>query len=87
MWTPVGIFEMKYFFTTGLKNESGESISNKTIQDKIRTLIASEDPHAPLSDQAIEKALSKEGLHIARRTVSKYRTILKIPSASRRKTL
>lgn len=87
MWTPVGVFEMKYFFTTGLKNESGQNISNKTIQEKIKQIIESEDHRAPLSDQAIEEILSKEGLHIARRTVSKYRGILKIPAASKRRTL
>lgn len=87
MWTPVGVFEMKYFFTTGLKSNSGETISNKTIQEKIRQIIESEDHRAPLSDRAIEDILKREGLHIARRTVSKYRGILKIPAASKRRTL
>lgn len=85
MRTPVGIFEMKYFFTPGLKNKSGATISNKTIQDLIKRLVDSEDPRNPLSDQAIEEKLAEQGYTVARRTINKYRGILKIPPASKRR--
>ncbi|MCL2104256.1 MAG: RNA polymerase factor sigma-54, partial [Kiritimatiellaeota bacterium] len=85
--TPRGVFEMKYFFTSGLKTASGQSVSNKSIQDQIAQMVAKEDPAEPLSDNAIEDAFAKQGVTIARRTVAKYRGILKIPpSYERRRT-
>lgn len=86
MKTPRGLFEMKYFFTPGLKTTDGKAISNKTVQDRIASIISSEDPDNPLSDQDILETLKKEGVHIARRTVAKYRLTLKILPSHLRKT-
>ena len=87
MRTPLGLFEMKYFFTPGLKNKDGTTTSNRSVQDLIKRLVDTEDPAAPLSDQAIEENLSAQGITVARRTVAKYRGILKIkPSHMRRRT-
>jgi RNA polymerase sigma-54 factor len=87
MRTPIGLFEMKYFFTPGLKGKDGVAVSNKSVQDQILRLVQAEDPAAPLSDQAIEEKLSAQGVTVARRTIAKYRGILKIPpSHERRRT-
>lgn len=87
MRTPMGLFEMKYFFTPGLKTKDGASISNKSVQDQIKRLVDAEDPTDPLSDQTIEAKLAEQGIKVARRTIAKYRGILKIPpSHERRRT-
>lgn len=85
MQTPHGVFEMKYFFTPGVKTAAGGEVSNKTIKDLIARMVAEEDPKAPLSDQAIAEKLKERGIAIARRTVAKYREELHIlPSHMRR---
>lgn len=71
--TPHGVFPFKFFFTPGYTNSEGVSVSNKTIKDRIGSLIASEDSNKPLSDQTIAEILKKENIDIARRTVAKYR--------------
>ncbi len=87
MQTPQGVFELKYFFTPGYKGEDGESVSNKSIKEAIRSLVAGEDPAKPLSDQAMVKALTEQGFQVARRTIAKYRDELKIlPSHLRKNT-
>jgi RNA polymerase sigma-54 factor len=87
MRTPRGLFEMKYFFTPGLKSSNGASVSNKSVQDQIKRLVDSENIAEPLSDQAIEALLAEQGITVARRTIAKYRGILKIPpSHERRRT-
>ncbi len=83
--TPQGLYELKYFFSTGLKSETGEDQSSKSVQLRIKKFIEAEDKRKPLSDQKIADALKGEGLTIARRTVSKYREILKIPSTTMRR--
>lgn len=83
--TPQGLFELKYFFSTGLKREFGEDQSSKSVQLKIKKIIEAEDKRKPLSDQKIADMLKKDGLSIARRTVSKYRDILNIPSTTMRR--
>lgn len=83
--TPQGVFELKYFFTPGVKTSSGETVSNRAVQDRIAHLVAAENPADPLSDQTLQEMLNKEGFHIARRTVAKYRMALKIPSSQLRK--
>lgn len=87
MKTPRGVFELKYFFSTGIQTESGPTLSNKTVQDRIAAIVRAEDPDAPLSDQAIMEKLAEEGIKIARRTVVKYRKIQKIPSSDKRRRL
>jgi len=85
MRTPVGLFEMKFFFTPGLKGKDGVAVSNKTVQDQIMRIVQAEDPAAPLSDQAIEEKLAEQGITVARRTIAKYRGILKIPPSHKRR--
>ena len=87
MLTPLGIFELKYFFGSHIATEGGGEASSTAIREKIRQLIAQEDSKKPYSDNKIAQLLEKEGLVIARRTIAKYRDILKIPPASLRKTL
>lgn len=84
---PNGLFELKTFFPTALATESGEAASATAIKNRIAALIASEDPHHPLSDTEIAERLAAEGIVIARRTVAKYRDSLSIPPAKLRKRL
>jgi len=83
--TPHGIFELKYFFNSGLASDDGESIASESVKNKIRDMIQNEDPYKPLSDQEIANMLTAEGIHIARRTVTKYREILQVLSSSKRR--
>lgn len=76
--TPMGVFEMKFFFTPGYQGEDGTALSNKSIKDRIARIIESEPPQKPFSDQRIVEILKEEGLTIARRTVAKYREELGI---------
>ena len=85
MHTPRGLFEMKYFFSSSIRRNGGEDAASKSVREEIRKLIGAEDPRKPLSDQEIVALLEKSGLSIARRTVAKYREMLKILSSSRRK--
>lgn len=84
--TPQGIFELKFFFTTGIKTAAGD-VSSSTIKEKIKNLIASESPDDPISDQKIVEILKEQNIDIARRTVAKYRETLGILSSSKRKKL
>jgi RNA polymerase sigma-54 factor len=85
--TPQGIFELKFFFTSGVKATDGEDISAETVKEKIRILVAGEGQDNPLSDQAIADLLHSDQINIARRTVAKYRQALGILPSSRRKKL
>src|SRR6266542_1480106 len=86
MATPQGIFEMKYFFTSGYQTATGESLSNTSVKEAILDLVKREDGNQPLSDNEIVEILTERGIPIARRTVAKYRTELNIlPSHMRRK--
>ena len=84
--TPQGVFELKFFFTTGIKS-GNSSISSSAVKERIRTIIGAEDPDNPVSDQTIVNMLQEEGVEIARRTVAKYRESLGIASSSKRKKL
>lgn len=86
MQTPRGMFEMKYFFTPGLKTSDGSEVSNKTIKDVIAQMVAEEDPAAPLSDQEMAAKLKERGITVARRTIAKYRDALHILPSHLRKT-
>jgi RNA polymerase sigma-54 factor len=84
--TPRGVFELKYFFSSGLATEEGDDVSAKVAKDKILTLINNEDKMDPLSDQRIAEILHEQGLRIARRTVAKYREALRLlPARARRR--
>ncbi|HJO37676.1 MAG: RNA polymerase factor sigma-54 [Vicinamibacterales bacterium] len=85
MHTPQGVFELKYFFHSGISSSYGESVSSVTIKQKIRKIVKTEDSKKPLSDSKIVAILQDEGLILARRTIAKYREELKIPSSSQRK--
>jgi RNA polymerase sigma-54 factor len=86
MQTPQGLFEMKYFFTSGIKTSSGEGMSNTSVKDMIDEMVKKEDMSKPLSDEEIVKQLTAKGIQIARRTVAKYRSELNIlPSHLRKK--
>src|SRR6187455_1995100 len=87
MHTPQGVFEMKYFFHSGISSSYGESVSSVTIKQRIRKIIEQEDARKPLSDSKIVSMLQKEGLDLARRTIAKYREELKIPTSNQRKVL
>ena len=76
--TPMGLFEMKFFFTPGYQGEDGREVSNKSIKDRIARIVEGESPRKPLSDQKIVDILKSEGITIARRTVAKYREELGI---------
>lgn len=84
--TPRGVFELKYFFSSGLQTEEGDDVSAKVAKEKISHLIQGEDKMEPLSDQRIAELLHEQGLKIARRTVAKYREALRIlPARARRR--
>jgi RNA polymerase sigma-54 factor len=83
--TPVGVFELKFFFSGGLKSEDGDSVSSLHIKEVIQKAISEEEPKKPLSDQILCDLLRAKGIEIARRTVAKYREGLGIPSSSKRK--
>lgn len=84
--TPRGVFELKFFFSSGLATDDGEDVSARTAKDIIKGLIDEEDKTDPLSDQRIAELLHEKGLQIARRTVAKYREQLQIlPARLRRR--
>ena len=83
--TPQGVLPLKFFFHSGLKGDSGESVSSVAIKERIRHMIDAETPGKPLSDAQIGQVLSYQGTAIARRTVAKYREEMRIPSSSERK--
>ena len=83
--TPRGIFELKYFFNSGITMSDGDSLASESVKLKIQNLVSAEDAKNPLSDQKIVELLKKDGIQIARRTVAKYRDMLKILPSSKRK--
>jgi RNA polymerase sigma-54 factor len=83
--TEFGILLLKSFFSTALKQETGETVSADHIKNKIKEMIASEDSQRPLSDQRIVDILKQAGIKVARRTVAKYRESIKILPAHLRK--
>jgi len=84
--TPHGIFELKFFFNSGINTEGGGEISAESVKHYIKKLVSEEDPKRPLSDKKIAELLKEKfKIHIARRTVAKYRESLGIPSSSKRR--
>ncbi|MEW5923792.1 MAG: RNA polymerase factor sigma-54 [Candidatus Zixiibacteriota bacterium] len=83
--TPQGVYEIKYFFNSGIANEDGNELSKRHVKNKIEEIIRGEDPEKPLSDQEIFQKLHEEGIKLARRTVTKYREESKILPARFRK--
>ncbi len=83
--TPQGIFDMKRFFSGGTETDSGQMISQQAVKDTIRKIVDQEDKRSPRSDDDLVAELARQGIHIARRTVTKYRKALGIDSSTRRK--
>jgi RNA polymerase sigma-54 factor len=86
-YTPQGIFELKYFFNSSIKRGQGDTIASASVQEKIRQIILNENPRKPYSDDKISKLLKEENIHIARRTVAKYREMLKVLPSNKRKQI
>ncbi|MDR5658974.1 RNA polymerase factor sigma-54 [Serpentinicella sp. ANB-PHB4] len=83
--TPIGVFELKYFFSSGVEGFSGEEYASESIKNYIKDIVNEEDASKPLSDDKIAKQLAIKGINISRRTVAKYRDDLNIPPSSRRR--
>lgn len=83
--TPRGIFELKYFFNSGISKTDGDSLASESVKLKIKDLVSQENVKKPLSDQKIVELLREDGIEIARRTVAKYRDVLGILPSSKRK--
>lgn len=85
--TPLGVFEIKYFFNTGIARSDGGETSKRHVKSRIEELIKNENPEKPLSDQEIYKILQDEGIKLARRTVTKYREEARVlPARFRRRS-
>jgi RNA polymerase sigma-54 factor len=87
MLTPHGMFELKYFFGSHVATEAGGEASSTAIRALIKQLIGAEDPKSPFSDSKIAEMLGEQGMVVARRTIAKYREVLKIPPVNLRKSL
>jgi RNA polymerase sigma-54 factor len=87
MYTPRGIFELKYFFSSHVSTSSGGEVSSTAIRALIKKLTAEENPRKPLSDNKIAAILAKQNINVARRTVAKYRESMSIPPSNERKRL
>ena len=85
MATPLGVFELKYFFSRAMHAKSGGEFSGTAIRGLIKDMIDAESPGAPLSDAEIARQLAQQGLVVARRTVTKYRQALHIEAVERRR--
>lgn len=81
--TPLGVFELKYFFSRAMTMASGNSCSGTALRGLVQDIIGAEKPGAPLSDAAITRQLARQGLVVARRTVTKYRQLLHIAAVGR----
>ena len=85
--TPQGLFELKYFFNSGINTTGGDSVASESVKSKIKEIITAEDARKPFSDQKIVEILRGQGIDIARRTVTKYREMLGVGSSTQRKRL
>ena len=85
--TPQGIFELKYFFNSSINTSRGENVASESVKEKIRLILAQEDPQKPYSDQELVEILKKQDILIARRTVTKYREMLGVLSSTQRKQI
>jgi RNA polymerase sigma-54 factor len=83
--TPRGLFPLKRFFGGGTTTAEGEEVAWDIIRIKLREIIDGEDKEQPLSDDALVEELSKAGYNLARRTVTKYRKAMDIPSSRQRR--
>ena len=86
-YTPQGIFELKYFFNSSIQRLHGGAIASVSVQEKIKQIIAGENPKKPYSDDKIAKILKESQINIARRTVAKYREMLNVLPSNKRKQI
>ena len=86
MATPHGVFELKYFFTSGVRNEAGEDVSNTAVKSAIAEIIKTEPPQKPFSDEQLVKKLAVRSIKVARRTVAKYREAMGVLPSHLRKS-
>jgi RNA polymerase sigma-54 factor len=87
MHTPQGIYELKFFFNSGIASTQGETLASKSVKNLVREIITKEDPRKPYSDEKLVQILKGMNIHIARRTVSKYRETMKILSSNERRRM
>jgi len=85
--TPQGLFELKFFFNSGISTIEGDSIASESVKSRIKEIVGGENPKKPFSDQKIVEILRERGIDIARRTVTKYREMLGIGSSTERRRL
>jgi RNA polymerase sigma-54 factor len=83
--TPQGIYELKFFFNTGITSTEGDSLASESVKNLLREIITKEDPRKPYSDEKLVDILKGMNIHIARRTISKYREMMKILSSNERR--
>ncbi len=84
--TPHGVFELKYFFTSGVRNNEGEDVSNTAVKTAIAEILKTESPQKPLSDEHLVKQLAQRNIKVARRTVAKYREAMGVLPSHLRKS-
>jgi RNA polymerase sigma-54 factor len=85
--TPQGIFELKFFFSSGIRGLDGKHVTSIWIKNRIKDIISKENPKKPLSDNMISEILKRSGIKISRRTVAKYRESIGILPSSKRKRM
>jgi RNA polymerase sigma-54 factor len=85
--TPQGIYELKFFFNVGITSGHGETLASESVKNLIREVIAKEDPKKPYSDEKLVQILKGMDIHIARRTISKYRELMRILSSNERRKI
>jgi RNA polymerase sigma-54 factor len=85
--TPQGIYELKFFFNAGITSTQGETLASESVKNLVREIIAKEDTRRPYSDEKLVQILQGMNIHIARRTVSKYREMMKILSSNERRKI
>jgi RNA polymerase sigma-54 factor len=85
--TPQGIYELKFFFNSGITSTQGETMASESVKNFLREIIAKEDPRKPYSDEKLVQILKENNIQIARRTISKYREMMKILSSNERRKI
>jgi RNA polymerase sigma-54 factor len=85
--TPQGVYELRRFFTEGMRSDTGEDVSTRVLKLKIKKMIEAEDPHHPITDDEVAKRLAREGVKMSRRTVAKYRDQMRIPGSRERRSI
>ena len=85
--TPQGVYELRRFFTEGMRSDTGEDVSTRVLKLQIKKMIEAEDPHHPITDDEVAKRLARGGVKMSRRTVAKYRDQMRIPGSRERRSI